>query len=65
MKTMTSFQINCHEYPADVFTSNQKLTIIDHDSYMRLIDMLTPDQKAVLLAMAQGDEFIAIGGRFA
>lgn len=65
MNTMTSFQINCHEYPADVFTSGQKLTIIDHDSYMRLLALLTPDQRATLLAMAQGDEFAAIGGRFA
>lgn len=65
MNTMTSFQINCHEYPADVFTSDQKLTIIDHDSYMRLLAVLTPDQRAALLAMAHNDEFVAISGRFA
>ena len=65
MNTVTSLQITCPPYPADIFSAGQKLTIIDHDSYMRLIALLTPEQADKLYTMATGDQFTAISGRLA
>lgn len=65
MNTVTSFQITCPPYPADTFSSDQKLTIIDRDSYMRLIALLTPEQHAALLDLAHNDQFTAIFARLA
>jgi hypothetical protein len=64
METST-FTIITPAHPSDIFTAGQKLTIIDHDSYMRLIGLLTPEQADDLYMTATNGDFTAISGRLA
>jgi hypothetical protein len=59
METST-FTIITPAHPSDIFTAGQKLTIIDHDSYMR-----TPEQADELYMTATNGDFTAISGRLA
>lgn len=51
------------EYALDNrFAPDTKITIVEFDSYMRLLNLLTPEQHAQLLELAHNDEFHAVAG---
>lgn len=63
MNTVTDFTITTSGHDATIFAPNQKLVLVDADSYQRLIDMLTPEQHTELYALALADRYVAIAGR--
>jgi hypothetical protein len=46
----------------DRFAPNTKITLIEWDSYLRLLELLTPEQHAQIGELAQNDDFHAIAG---
>lgn len=44
------------------FEPDTKICIMHHDSYMFLINMLTPEQHANVLAHAAAGDYVAVGG---
>lgn len=65
MNLTSTIQINCYPTQTDFFVKNQGLAIIDFASYTRLLELLTPEQRASLHALATTGQFTAIRGRFA
>ncbi len=60
--TKLNIDLKSGYYLADRFTADTKLVIIERDSYMRLLAVLTPDQHAHLLDLAENDQFHGISG---
>lgn len=50
-----------HDYP-NLFSDGQRLAILDHASYLRLLDLLTPDQRAALNRLAADGLFTGLTG---
>ena len=65
MNITTSFNITCPPYPADTFESGQRIVLVDHDSYKRLLALLTDEQRAANYENATSGLFTAISGRIA
>ncbi len=60
--TNLSIDLRSGYYLNDRFSSTTQLAILEHASYMRLLDLLTPEQRAQLIELAYDDEFHAIAG---
>ena len=50
-----NFTIVPHDVPRHKLT---RATLIDHDSYMRLLDMLTPEQREEFAELANAGNYI-------
>ena len=44
------------------FAPDTKIALLEHDSYILLLDLLTPAQRAQLLEFAQNGQFNALAG---